>query len=680
MFLVIQFLHPEFLYGLAVLTIPVLLHLFSLKKYKKVYFSNFNFLLSLQQQKKNSSKIKNLLLLLLRLLCIAAIVTAFARPYTTPRSSLIENNEKPRIVLYIDNSFSMTNTGSRGSLFDEAKKQLYDILNTYPASTSFTFLTNDPGNPGTLSREEVVTALGRLKTSPAKKTLSQIFEEAQNPEAPSQAILFLLSDFQKNNCDFQNLPSDSLLSPVFLIFKPENKNNLYIKDISFEQAFHKKNQSDRLLVTVANSSENDYNNVSVSLTLNGKKKSTDKIDVPAKSETKTEISYLNSENGHYRGIVEITDFPVVFDNKFYFSYHIDDKINILCIEQDEHFPYFGKLFSDTSNFRMTYLPVNQTANLNLGQYHLIILDRLSTLWSGLESGLETYVSEGGNLFILPGKQISADVLNQMLRKVQGPQFEKADTNTRIDRIESQASLFKNVFEKREKNEVLPYIRQYYPLYLPVGSEKLLEDKQGNALLGSRTFGNGNIYVSAFDYAPANSDMAYHPLFVPILVNMAYNINTNLSLAWTLPSTTRPVIDGKEIDDRSRLSIKNEEHQIEFIPEVRKDFSGNYLLLNPENLQQAGLYDVLQDKKTVDVIACNYDRTESQLVFCDEKELQKYFPRARIENIQTTRLEKNSELVKQIVLQDNHTYLSVWFILLALMALLLEQAIWKRKLM
>ena len=34
---IIHFLHPEFLYGLTVLILPVILHFFSFKKYKKVY-------------------------------------------------------------------------------------------------------------------------------------------------------------------------------------------------------------------------------------------------------------------------------------------------------------------------------------------------------------------------------------------------------------------------------------------------------------------------------------------------------------------------------------------------------------------------------------------------------------------------------------------------------------------
>ena len=110
---VIQFLHPVFLYGLLLLAIPVLLHLFSLKRYKKVYFSNFNFLEALQKQKKNSSRLKNLVLLFLRLLALSCIVIAFATPYLNPEGKALPATTTPRIFIYADNSFSMTNTGSQ---------------------------------------------------------------------------------------------------------------------------------------------------------------------------------------------------------------------------------------------------------------------------------------------------------------------------------------------------------------------------------------------------------------------------------------------------------------------------------------------------------------------------------------------------------------------------------------
>lgn len=680
MLLVIHFLYPEFLYGLFALSIPIILHFFSFKKYKKIYFSNFNFLASLQQQKKNSSRLKNLLLLLLRLTVLAAIVIAFANPYSATRTVSAGNNgEKPQVVIYLDNSFSMSNTGSKGILLEEAKKQIFDILNTYPPGISFTLLTNDPLQSVNKTKEEIQTVTGIVKTTSRNKKLSDLFKEAGEISAGKRTTFFLLSDFQTRNCDFQSISPDSLIEPVFLLLEPENRNNLYIKEVSFDQAFHKKNQNDKISIHLVNSSPKDFNNVPVSLTINDKKKSISKVNLPAGSERSVEISYLNTENGFYKGCVEITDFPLIFDNTFYFSYKIDDKINVLCIEQDKHCPYFGKLFSDTSSYSISYVNINQTANIDFQKYNLIILDRLSTTWTGLESALENYVIAGGNLLFLPGTEISANTLNQLLQKIHAPQFGKADSNTVITHLESEAFLFKDAFEKQDKNTTLPSVNLFYPLQITANSEKLLTDKKGNTLFSAYTYGSGNIYTSAFSFEPENSDLVFHPLFVPLLVNMAYNINSNLKNSWTIHSDERIVINGKNLPDNTPLKITGQHSQLEFIPEIRKDISGNLILQNTENLENAGLYEVIAGNRIIDVLACNFDRTESQLHFCNLQELQKQFPKARVENIKTTQFDRNSEIVKEIVSEDNNKYLTRWFLLLAVIALLAEQWIWRRKL-
>lgn len=675
----IHFLHPEFLYGLFILAIPVILHLFSFKKYKKVYFSNFNFLQSLQQQKKNSSRLKNLLLLLLRLLALSAIVVAFAYPYLTPRHTLGETEKKPQVVIYLDNSFSMSNSGSHSSLLEEAKKHLFDILNAYPAGTGFMLLTNDNQNIPSLSREEIIRALAALKVSPHRKTLSEIFRTCREVNPHQKTTLFLLSDFQKTNCDFPQIAADTLTEPVFLILQPENTNNLYIKEVRFDQALHRKGQNDKITITIVNSSGKDFNNVPVSLTLNGKKKSVSKANIPAGGEQTVGISYINTDDGFYKGVVEISDFPVIFDNKFYFSYKIKDRINILCIEQDGHLPYFGKLFSDSTAFGIKYVNINQTANLRLKDYDLIILDRIHQAGSGFTGALEAYLNEGGNVFVLPGEQLSVNVLNKWLQQIHGPQFGSPDTNTVITQVENQASLFKDVFEKMEDHTTFPYARNFYPLLSTTRAENLLKDKRGNTLLAAQRTGNGNIYLSAFSFDPQNSDMVYHPLFVPVMINMSCNLHSDLNTSWFLNSGTPVYLKYQESPNGNRPVVRHENHTIEFIPETRKDFSGNFVLLNTEELKESGLYEVISEDSLTDVIACNYDRSESQMHFCNMQELQKYFPGAQVENIKSTQFDHNSEIVRDIVLGDNNRYLAFWFILLAILAVLSEQWVWKRKL-
>ena len=87
--------------------------------------------------------------------------------------------------------------------------------------------------------------------------------------------------------------------------------------------------------------------------------------------------------------------------------------------------------------------------------------------------------------------------------------------------------------------------------------------------------------------------------------------------------------------------------------MRKNFSGDLQLTNATTIQEAGLFEVYQEDRLVDVLAWNYDRTESQMEFCKEQELSQYFPRSKVPDIKTTCFDHNSELVKEIVLQDNN---------------------------
>ncbi|MCD4726652.1 MAG: BatA domain-containing protein, partial [Pirellulales bacterium] len=76
-----EFVSPSILYALFAVSIPVIIHLFNFRKYKKVYFTNVRFIKEIKQQTKKRSQLKHLIVLLLRILAIIALVMAFACPY-----------------------------------------------------------------------------------------------------------------------------------------------------------------------------------------------------------------------------------------------------------------------------------------------------------------------------------------------------------------------------------------------------------------------------------------------------------------------------------------------------------------------------------------------------------------------------------------------------------------------
>src|SRR5580700_11445240 len=103
-----SFLNPFLLFGSLALAIPVLIHLVRREKSEIVPFSSLMFLLKVPKRAIRQQKIKNLLLMALRLLILALLVGAFARPYLTkPSTPPTAAGHDRAVVLMLDNSYSM---------------------------------------------------------------------------------------------------------------------------------------------------------------------------------------------------------------------------------------------------------------------------------------------------------------------------------------------------------------------------------------------------------------------------------------------------------------------------------------------------------------------------------------------------------------------------------------------
>src|SRR3954469_21755241 len=118
-------LNPFFLFGSLALAIPVLIHLVRREKSEIIQFSSLMFLLKVPKQAIRQQKIKNLLLMALRLLILALLVGAFARPYLTqPTNPAAATANNRGIVLLLDDSYSMRYGMNFDRLKAEARKRI----------------------------------------------------------------------------------------------------------------------------------------------------------------------------------------------------------------------------------------------------------------------------------------------------------------------------------------------------------------------------------------------------------------------------------------------------------------------------------------------------------------------------------------------------------------------------
>ena len=121
-----QFLHPWFLAALSTLAIPVIIHLFYFRRFKKVYFSSVRFLKEVKDETSARSKLKNILVLIARLLAISLLVMAFAQPYVSKKAK--EKFAKNQIGVFIDNSYSMNAVSDEIPLLSLAKQRARTIV------------------------------------------------------------------------------------------------------------------------------------------------------------------------------------------------------------------------------------------------------------------------------------------------------------------------------------------------------------------------------------------------------------------------------------------------------------------------------------------------------------------------------------------------------------------------
>src|SRR5881397_3864065 len=126
-----SFLNPFLLFGSLALAIPVLIHLVRREKSEIIPFSSLMFLLKVPKRSIRQQKMKNLLLMALRLLILALLVGAFARPYMTQPAKPASNaNSRRGTVLMLDTSYSMRYGNNFDKLKTEAKKRIDAMRDT----------------------------------------------------------------------------------------------------------------------------------------------------------------------------------------------------------------------------------------------------------------------------------------------------------------------------------------------------------------------------------------------------------------------------------------------------------------------------------------------------------------------------------------------------------------------
>jgi len=617
-----NFLYPGFLFALLSVAIPVIIHLFNFRKFKKVYFSNVQLLKEVEQQNSSKEKLKNLLILLSRILAIIFLVLAFAQPYiplNNQKTTAVNNS----VSIYIDNSYSMEAINKDGSLLDEAKRRAKELIKGFGINDRFQLLTNDfeGKHQRLLNKEEFLKALDDVKISASNRNLQQILNRQGNIlTSAANKYSFLISDFQKNIASVKKLETKTDIQYSFLKLNATALPNVGVDSVWTLSPNHQPGANEKLVVQIKNYSEEEAVNIPLKLAINNQQKGLSSVTIPAGKTIKDTLSFSGLKSGWQKGVISIKDFPVTFDDSLSFSFKVDESLPVLSINGPNAGSYIKALFGADKYYKLTE---NSESNINynsLSNFGLIVLNGVSNPSSGLAQQLKTYLTSGGSVVIFPDLDSDIKVYNSFLGALSLPQIQNLNkTASKVDQIDLQHPIFKTVFEEIPKNLDLPTVNRYYDFAENNASNKenIMSLPGGKLFFSKYGIGSGQVYLSATGLNANDGNFARHPVFVPLMYRLTLNSGLDDALYYNLGNDR--ALASKQLTLGKNQTLKLTAKNFEIIPEVRQA-GGKTLIYTADQIKLPGFYNLNLADSLIGVYSFNIGRTESDMHYLSKTEL------------------------------------------------------------
>lgn len=636
-----HFKHPEILYFLFLLIVPILVHLFQLRRFKKEYFTNVRLLKQLSIQTRKSSKIKKWLLLGCRILLLTCLILAFAQPFFDTN---VRTNNSNGTYIILDNSFSMQAKGKKGELL---KRAIQDLLEQTPENTQFSLLTNSEEYWDT-DIKSIQNTLQNLKYSAIPFQLDAILARLKSHQSAFKKNIIIVTDAV--GLDSKPLKnSDKSDSHYFIIPKAEQKNNVSIDSVFIHQTL-----DDFYEITVS-LSHFGTNNKPTPIALYNNNKLIAKTITPIDNKNKS-INFTIPKQA-FHGYVSIVDNGLPYDNTFYFSIPKTKKINVISIGEPEKSNFLSRIYT-SDEFNFNNFTINSLDYNSIDKQDAIVLNELDEIPQALQTTLKSFATKGGNLIVIPSAKTVIPDMNSFLMNFGNIQFKSLNSTEKlITKIHFNHPIFEGVFENKITN--FQYPKTKVSFLISSSNPAVISYEDQSTFLSSIPTNVANIAVFAAPINSTNSNFQQSPLIVPTFYKMAQN-NQNQGINSQIIGNSKPYLIEASLSKDAVLTIKGVEEQ--FIP-LQQILDNKVRMIFNDYPKQDGNYTIFNKKEPIGNISFNYKRSESDLSNVNESAISDY---------------KITESIASVFdsLQTNQTDNQIWkwFLIFALLFLLSEMAI------
>ncbi|QIX60606.1 hypothetical protein HER32_05155 [Hymenobacter sp. BT18] len=598
--------------------LPIALHLFELRQPKRVAFTNVEFLREVKLVTARQRKVKHLLVLFTRIGLIGSLVLLFAQPFIPAPLTTILPNEAIRVV--VDTTPSMqAGPADAQTAFEKGVEEARQLPTAYPTAARFQLLNSSRYSvSGTAFR----SAVDQLQLTGSSRSVASAL--VQDGGTTNQQ-LFIFSDFQKNDYSREQLQNIDSATQVFLIpVAGASTHNIYVDSVWLDDAFIRSGTDMTLRIRLRNGGNMAAENTQVKLLLDNRQAAAFRVPVPANGqETVTARVQVTGTRAHLCR-VEVEDYPVTFDNTFYFTLTPSPQIPVVDITSRD-LPATQRLYSNEALFAYSHR-VGGKATEGLAAAQLVLVQELPRIDPQLREQLKQVVQRGGSVVIVPSAAVEVQGSYAELFQELGvgpvtweqPQAGRLPQRKEVALPNRQNTFFRDVFGAQQRQVTMPTVAPV--VHWARSTTDILRLRDGEGYLSGFRSGRGMVYVFSAPFTGEYSNFTSHPLFVPVMYRLAMQSYKSTELPAYRLNQGLITIPGAAGSGDGEQVVKLVKDSLTLIP-TQRSLAGDLRLEVPPGMREPGFYTLERAGRKIATLAFNVDKKESELAHYSAPELR-----------------------------------------------------------
>lgn len=504
-----SFGNPLFLWSLLLISIPVLIHLFRFRKYKRIVFTQTFLFEQIQSEQKRLKNLRHILILSVRILTLSALVAAFSLPYFNKENKISpEKRTNRNIVLFIDNHLGFYFSENKGkSRINQLKSDALDLINQLGYFNRISILTNSSESEFFYNKEDAIRFI--LSIDPmlkvpdwddiSKKIEKHIRNESEKPE------IFIISDFLKRKDDIQVISQS---------FRPLVVSSLDLMDLAFIDSVWSDFGTNTFVALVSQRGKNK------SFILGHQKRIVFSLQSIEEEDGRLSFTVPASSGEPYFFIEPENNINPLL--KFYFTNEVKDRPKVLVLsDKDRVSEALKGKFSDMQTADVDYVDLSGFSPVDILKYKTVILLNLREIPDRLSAQLHALLEQNGRILVLPPEKADLISYNRFLQSYDSKLLPPENILVNTDKIEYKDMLFDGVFLEEVPLPDLPYFNQIYPLESRSYRRVLYTISDQTVLANIQTNSAGYLYLFTTPIDPMHSNLVYHTVFNPLMYNFIH---------------------------------------------------------------------------------------------------------------------------------------------------------------